>query len=68
MVLSILTCFMTVVNISEIAGVGNFEQIMNRTFSLFSNFWRVFMASYHVLYFFDRSLTIFFCLRNVCYR
>jgi len=38
MVLSILTCFMTVVNISEIAGVGNFEQIMNHTFSLFSNF------------------------------
>ena len=38
MVLSILTCFMTVVNISEITRVGNFEQIMNRTFSLFSNF------------------------------
>jgi len=34
----ILTCFWLIVNISAIAMAGNFEQIMNRTFSLFSNF------------------------------
>ena len=34
----ILTCFWLIVNISAIARAGNFEQIMNRTFSLFSNF------------------------------
>ena len=34
----ILTFFRTVVNISEITRTGNFEQIMNRSFSLFSNF------------------------------
>jgi hypothetical protein len=47
----ILTCFWLIVNISAIAMAGNFEQIMNRTFSLFSNF-GAFLHGFITIFFF----------------
>lgn len=41
-----------VVKISAISRPGKFEQIMNCTFSLFSNSRGVFATSYHVYHFF----------------
>jgi len=52
----ILTFFGAVVNISAITRAGNFEQIMNPTFSLFSNFEPFLHGFITIFFFFSRVL------------